>query len=172
MGAMGITTQMAQCSPLPELETPMINTMVKCLGSEHRRFADLIMELALATARRVADPEDATENQRALEVWDELRRDLSSHLQIEDELIFSWGKAHHAISDPLLNILKSERQEIQNLMSALAERSSAGDGEQRKAKDRAALAPTLLALVHALDLHVERYESEILPSILRAVFHR
>src|SRR5262249_34872119 len=136
------------------------------------KFADLVMQLAIATTRQVADPESATGKERVLEIWDELRRDLGSHLQIEDELAFSWGKAHHAISDPLLNILKSEREEIRNLTSALIELSRAGDAEQPTATDRASLAPTLLALVRTLDLHVERYESEILPSILRAVFHR
>src|SRR5262249_54125092 len=109
MGAMGITTQMTRCSSLPDLETPMIDSMVKCLGSEHRKFADLVMQLAIATARQVADPESVAGKQRVLEIWDELRRDLGSHLQIEDELVFSWGKAHHAISDPLLNTLKRER---------------------------------------------------------------
>jgi hypothetical protein len=39
MEATEVTTQMTfRCSPLPELEVPMINTMVTCLGSEHRKL--------------------------------------------------------------------------------------------------------------------------------------
>ena len=41
MEATKVTTQMTPCdSPLPELEIPMINTMVTCLGSEHRKLND------------------------------------------------------------------------------------------------------------------------------------
>jgi hypothetical protein len=35
-------------------------------------------------------------------VWDEIRQDLWSHLQIEDGLV-SWGEAHHAIPGALLD---------------------------------------------------------------------
>ena len=37
-----------------------------------------------------------------LRVWDEIRQDLWSHLQIEDGLV-SWGEAHHAIPGALLD---------------------------------------------------------------------
>ena len=37
-----------------------------------------------------------------LRVWDEIRQDLWSHLQIEDRLV-SWGEAHHAIPGALLD---------------------------------------------------------------------
>ena len=50
-------TQMTPCdSPLPELEVPMINTMVACLGIEHRKLNDLIMQLACAATRLANDP--------------------------------------------------------------------------------------------------------------------
>ena len=42
----------APCSsPLPELEVPMINTMVACLGSEHKKLNQLIMQLACVATR-------------------------------------------------------------------------------------------------------------------------
>jgi len=75
-------------SPLPELEVPMINTMVACLGVEHRKLNGLDMRLALAASRLADDPGAITASQ-ALEVWEEIRQDLWSHLQIEDELV-SW----------------------------------------------------------------------------------
>jgi hypothetical protein len=46
------------------------------------------------------------------------------------------------------------------------------DRKPKPAPDRAAVARTLLAFARTLDSHVERYEGEVLPSILRAVFHR
>src|SRR5271167_3570519 len=96
MEATQLTMQMAPCGgPLPDLEIPMINTMVACLGSEHRRLSELTMQLAFAATRLAADPEAVTARQRATEIWDEIRRDLWPHLQIEDELVFSWSKAHH-----------------------------------------------------------------------------
>src|SRR5713101_4799730 len=73
-------TQMTRCdSPLPELEVPMINTMVACLGSEHRKLDDLIMQLACAATRLASDPGAVTANERVLQVWDEIRHDLRSH---------------------------------------------------------------------------------------------
>jgi hypothetical protein len=38
------------------------------------------------------DPREVMATQRAIEVWNEISQDLWSHLQIEDELVFSWGK--------------------------------------------------------------------------------
>ena len=140
----------------------MINAMVTCLGIEHRKLDDLNMQLAFAATRLASDPDAVTAN-RALQVWDEIRHDLWSHLQIEDELVFSWGAAHHAISDTLLDGLKSERQEFRKLMTALREPQTAGN--------RNDFAPALLALARMLDSHVERHDGEVLPSILRALFH-
>jgi hemerythrin-like domain-containing protein len=173
MGATQVTTQTTPCGgPLPELEAPMINTLVSCLASEHRKLDELIMQLALAATRLADDAQATTASQRAVAVWDELRRDLWSHLQIEEELVFSWGEAHHAFSDTRLETLKIERQEMRKLMAALPVLSSAGDREPRTARDRGVFARSLLALVQALDSHVQHYEGEVLPSILRAVFHR
>jgi hypothetical protein len=50
--------------------------------------------------------------------------------------------------------------------------SSEVDSEPRTAGGRAIFARTLLALAQTLDSHVERYEGEVLPSILRALFQR
>jgi hypothetical protein len=68
---------------------------------------------------------------------------------------------------------------MRKLVAALPALSSDMDREERTAGDHAAfaqtplpLAQTLLALARTLDSHVERYEGEVLPSILRALFHR
>jgi hypothetical protein len=178
MDATQVTTRMTPCgSALPELEVPMINTMVTCLGSEHRKLDEHILQLAFAATRLASDPNAPAAKQRAVEVWDEIRRDLWSHLQIEDG-VFSWGEAHHAISDTLRETIQTERQEMRKLVAALSALSSDVDREPRRAGDDASfsqtppmLAQTLLALARTLDSHVERYEGEVLPSILRALFH-
>jgi uncharacterized membrane protein YccC len=173
MEAKLFATQMTPCgSPLPELEVPMINTMVTCLGIEHRKLNSLDMQLAFAATRLARDPGASSANQQALKVWDEIRHDLWSHLQVEDELVLSWGEAHHAISSALLDTLKNERQEMGKLMTALRGLSPDVNREPQTAGDRIAFAQTLLALVRTLDSHVERYDGEVLPAILRALFHR
>jgi hypothetical protein len=173
MEATEVTTQIIRCgSPLPELEVQIINTMVTCLGSEHRKLDDHISQLAFAATRLASDPEALTANQRAVEVWDDIRRDLWSHLQIEDGLVFPWDGAHHALSGTLLYTLKIERQEMCKLVAALPAWSSGVDREPHAAGDGGALARTLLALAQALDAHVKRYDGEVLPSILRALLHR
>jgi hemerythrin-like domain-containing protein len=173
MEAIEVTNQMKPCcGPLPELEVPMINTMVACLGSEHEKLNYSVVQLALAATRLAKDPEAVKANQRAMQVWDEIRRDLWSHLQIEDELVFLWGEAHQAISGTLLDTLKSERQEMRKLMAALRTLSSGTDGESQTAADSGDFAQTLLALARTLDSHVERYDTEVLPSILRALFQK
>ena len=173
MAAKNLTTQMTPCSsPLPDLEVPMINTMVTCLGIEHGKLNGLDMQLACVATRLARDPGAASAQQRALQVWDEIRQDLWSHLQIEDGLV-SWGEAHHAIPHDLLDTLKNERQEMGKLMTALHGLSSAGlDREPQKIADGGRFAQTLLALARTLDSHVERYDGEVLPSILRALFHK
>ena len=173
MEATQITTQMTPCgSPLPELEVPMINTMVTCLGSEHRKLDDHILQLAFAATTLASDPNALTANQRAVEAWDEIRRDLWSHLQVEDGLVFGWGGAHHAISVTLLNALKVEHEEMRKSVAALPTLYSGVNGNPQTERDRAAFARTLLAFSRTFDSHVERYEGEVLPSILRAVFHK
>ena len=165
-------TQMTPCdSPLPELEVPMINTMVMCLGSEHRKLNDLVMQLACAATRLANDPGADTANERALQVKDEIQHALRSHLQIEDGLV-SWGKEHRAISGALLDIVKNERLEMHKSMAALRELSSGVDHEAQTAEDRSGFAQTLLALARTLDSHVERYDADVLPSILRALSHQ
>jgi hemerythrin HHE cation binding domain-containing protein len=173
MEATQLTTQVTPgCAPLPDLEVPMINTIVTCLGHEHRKLEGQILQLAFAATRLAADPEAVTANQRAREVWDEIRHDLWSHLQIEDELVFSWGEAHRAISGTLLDTLKSERQEMRKLLAAVPASPSGGDRERQTAADRGVFARTLLDLARTLDSHVERYDGEVLPSIRRTLFHR
>jgi iron-sulfur cluster repair protein YtfE (RIC family) len=149
----------------------MISTMVGCLGSEHRKLDYPIAQLALAATRLANDADSATANRQALKMWDEIRHELWSHLQVEDELVFSWGRAHHAISSTLLDSLNNERQEMRRLMATLHELSSDVDPESQTAEGRNAFAQTLLALARTLDSHVERYDGEVLPSILRALFH-
>jgi hypothetical protein len=156
--------------PLPELKVPMINTMVACMGAEHRKLNDLNMQLAYGATGLAGDPRAIEANQKALRVWDEIRQDLWSHLQIEDGLV-SWGEAHHAIPGAMLDTLKSERQEMRNLIATLHKRSLGMDRELR-AEDCSAFAQTLPALARTLDSHVERYDSEVPPSILRALFSK
>jgi hemerythrin-like domain-containing protein len=165
-------TQMTPCdSPLPKLEVPMINTMVACLGIEHRKLNEMIMQLACAATRLANDPGAITANERALQVKDAIQHALRSHLQIEDGLV-SWGTAHHAISGALLDILKNERQELSKSMAALRALSSGVDHEPQTAEDRRDFAQTLLALARTLDSHVERSDADLLPSILRALSHQ
>jgi hypothetical protein len=167
------TPEMNPCgSSLPDLEVPMINTMVTCLGIEHRKLNYLAVQLAFAATTLVRDPASVTANLRALEVWDEIRRDLWSHVEIEDELVFSWGEAHHATSAGLLDDLKIERQQMRELIAALPAWSSGVNHQPLTAVDQTTFAQTMLALARMLDSHVERYDGEVLPSILRALFHR
>ena len=56
-------------------------------------------------------------------------------------------------------------------MAALRALSSGVDHEPQTAEDRSSFAQTLLALARTLDSHVERYDAEVLPSILRALPH-
>jgi hypothetical protein len=173
MAANPRTTLMTPCSsPLPDLEVPMINTMVTCVGMEHRKLNGLDMQLAFAATRLANDPGAVTAQQQAVQVWDEIRQDLWSHLQIEEELVFAWGQAHRAIPHDLLDTLKNERQEMSKLMTALRDLSPGVDREPQKTADVSGFAQTLLALARTLDSHVERYDGEVLPSILRALFHR
>lgn len=90
-------------------------------------------------------------------MWEEIRRDLWSHLQIEDGLVFSWDEAHHAMSDTLLDSLKNERQKkMRKLMAALRALSSGVDRPPQTA-DSSGFAQTLLALALTLDSHVDQW---------------
>jgi hemerythrin-like domain-containing protein len=172
MEATQITPQMISCGgPLPELEIPMINTMVNCLTIEHRRLDELNMRLAYAATGLAGDPGAVTTYRRAIEAWDEIQRRLWSHLQIEDELVLTWGRAHQAMSDEMIDSLAAEHQEIRELVAALPVWSADLESE-RSAADRAKFAHTLLALAQTLDSHVEGHEAEILPAILRALFRQ
>ena len=168
-----VTTDMPICGgPLPDLEVPMITTMVTCLGIEHGKLNYRIVQLASAATRLATDPDSVTANQRALQVWGEIRHDLWSHLQIEEELVFSWGAAHQAIAETLLDTVKNERQEMRKLMNTLRTLSASAEREAQTPEDRSRFAETLLALARMLDSHVERHDGEVLPSILRALFHK
>jgi hypothetical protein len=147
----------------------MITTLVRCLGSEHRKLDELNVQLAFAATTLAGDPEAVAASQRVFEVWNEIRRDLWSHLQIEDGLVFSWGEAHHAFSAILLDTLTIERREMRKLLAALPALPSGVGPEPQTAADRGAIARTLLALAQTLDSHVARYDGEVLPSILGAL---
>jgi hypothetical protein len=169
MEAKDVTIRKSPCSsPLPELEVPMINTMVACLGVEHRKLNGLNVQLAYSATSLASDLGAIEANQKVLRVWDEIRQVLWSHLQIEDGLV-SWGEAHHAISGALLDTLNNERQEMRKLIATLRELSSEGDREQTT-EGRTAFTRTLLALARTLDSHIDRYNGRVLPSILRALY--
>jgi len=68
--------------------------------------------------------------------------------------------------------IKNERLEMRKSMGALRELSSGVDHESQAAEDRSGIAQTLLALARTLDSHVERYDADVLPSILRALSHQ
>jgi hypothetical protein len=53
-------------SPLPDLEVPIINTMVTCLESEHRRLNRLGVQMAFAATRLASDPDSIAANQQTL----------------------------------------------------------------------------------------------------------
>lgn len=130
MEAKDVTIRKSPCSsPLPELEVPMINTMVACLGVEHRKLNGLNMQLAYGATRLDSDGGAIEAYQKVLRVWDEIRQDLWSHLQVEDGLV-SWGEAHHAIPDALIDTLKNEREEMRKLIATLRELSSGVDRER------------------------------------------
>jgi hypothetical protein len=165
-----LMTQRTPCSePLPDLEVPMINAILTCLGSEHKKFSNLITRLALIATRPVNGEDVATANHDALEIWEEIRRNLWSHLQIEDELVHSWGEGHHAFSSSVLASLGDEREKMRKVLADVPALSSGVAEESQFLTDHRA---TLLALTAILDSHVERYDGEVLPAIRRALFHR
>ena len=168
MEAAQLMTRKTPCSePLPDLEVPMINAIVTCLGSEHKKLSSLINRLALIASRPVDGQTATAANRDALEIWEEIRRSLWSHLQIEDELVYSWGESKHAFSASLLTALSGEREQMRKLLADLPEVAS-NQEPQILTEHRA----TLLALTAILDSHVERYDGEVLPAIRRALFHR
>jgi iron-sulfur cluster repair protein YtfE (RIC family) len=167
-----LTSQISPCvNSLPDLQIPMINTLVRCLQSEHEKLGEHILELALAANTLASEPGELTARERTLQAWDDIRRELWSHLQIEDELVLSWGDTHRAIAPALLDNLKIERQKMRSVLTTLPELTSSGGCALQNAGDCHRLALTLIALAQNLDSHVERYETEVLPAILRAVFH-
>lgn len=171
MVASQLTTRRSPCSgALPELEIPMINTMVRCLEAEHRKMDEHILQLALAATRLASAPKELDAQSRAAEAWDEIRPELWSHLQIEDELVFSWGEARNALPPAVLNGLKNDREDMRRLLAALPDFGSEDAPGSESIIDGASLAQTLLALARNLDSHIERFDTEVLPTILRAAF--
>ena len=155
---------------LPELEVPMIDSLVSCLTREHLKLDEQILQLTLVATRLAANPNDNQTGGHATELWAGIRRYLWSHLQIEDELVLTWGEAHHAITVALGETLETERQEMRRLLAVLG--SYAGPrGIPRDFRDREGFAKSLLALLPTLATHVERYEGEVLPAIQRVLFH-
>jgi len=82
---------------LPDLEVPMINSLVSCLAREHLKLDEQILQLTLVATRLAANPNDNEASAHTTEVWEGIQRNLWSHLQIEDELVLTWGEAHHAL---------------------------------------------------------------------------
>ena len=155
---------------LPDLEGPMINSLVSCLAREHLKLDEQILQLALVATRLAANPNDNEVSGRAMEVWEGIRHYLWSHLQIEDELVVTWGTTHHAIAGALGETLESERQEMRRLLAGLGSYARLR-GTPKDSRDREGIAKALLALSRMLATHVERYEGEVLPAIQRSVFH-
>ena len=154
---------------LPDLEVPMINSLVSCLTREHRKLDEQILQLALVATRLAANPNDSEASRHTTEVWEAIRGYLWSHLQIEDELVLTWGESHHAIALALGGTLESERQEMRRLLAVLGSYAEPG-GIPKDFRDHEGFAKSLLALSRTLATHVERYEGEVLPGIQRALF--
>jgi len=152
--------------PLPDLEVPMISTIVSCLSCEHRKLDQRIIQLAFAASHAASNPDWRDDGNRLAELWDELEHSLWPHLQIEDELILSWGRTHEAIGADLMARLVAERKELRDLLASLPRLDASQGPESWPSSAR-----TLLAIVQKLDVHIERYDSEVLPAILRALFN-
>jgi hypothetical protein len=147
----------------------MISTMVRSLESEHRKLDELIWQLSVAATRLADNPTAVSARARAIDAWDAIRQELWSHLQIEDSLVFSWGKANRAISPVVLESLRVERQEIRTLLAALPDLPSGKDGGAQPIADGAGFARTLIALAQNLDSHIAGYDAAVLPAILQSV---
>jgi hypothetical protein len=173
MDATQLATQTEPCAgSLPELQVPMINSMVRCLESEHRKLDEHILQLALAATQLASDPTRDSAKARAVEAWDEIRRELWSHLQIEDELVFAWGDTHEAFSPTLVDTLRLERQAMRSLLATLPALPLGESCGLESTEHCITFARTLIALAQNLDSHVARYDTEVLPAILRAVFQK
>jgi hypothetical protein len=124
-------SQIATALAVRELHFAVTSNDTNLLQLVILAYTGIDMQLAFAASRLASDPGAITVSQQALRVWDEIQLDLWSHLQIEDELVFSWDAAHHAISDALLETLKNERQgnaqADNNIARAIAGRGSQAD---------------------------------------------
>jgi len=121
------------------------------------------LRLAFAATRLASDPDAVTANQRAVEVWEEIRPIYGRICKSKMNWCSRGGEAHHAISDTLLDTLKVKRQEIRKLVAALPTLSSGVDRQPQTAGDRGTFSRTLLSLAETLDSHVERYDDDVLP---------
>ena len=153
-------TQMTfRCSSLPELEVPMINTMVTCLGSERRRLNYTTLQLAFAATRLASDPGAVTANQLVLpKVWgrrDTALRSMVAFAKSKTVWCTLWGEAHHTVSGTLLDTLKNEREEMrkQRVLSVRCRRLQIV--YRKSAGERNGFAQILLALAGTLDSHVQ-----------------
>src|SRR5437016_2169731 len=77
------------------------------------------------------------------------------------------GNVRDSISGTFLDTIRNDREEMRKLIAVLSAVSRDSDGEPQTAEDRSTFAQTLLALAASLDSHIERYDGEVLPSILR-----
>ena len=168
MNAIPVAAKKTDCfAALPDMEVPMINSLVSCLAREHTKLDEQILNLALAATRLAASPNDDEASAHTKEVWEGIQRYLWSHLQIEDELVLSWGGAHHAIAGVLGETLETERREMRELLAVIGSYSD----DRSDTRSRVGFAKSLLELSRMLATHVERYDGEVLPGIQRALFH-
>ncbi|HTR60616.1 MAG TPA: hemerythrin domain-containing protein [Candidatus Binataceae bacterium] len=167
MDAIGVAMTKDCFVRLPDLEVPMINSLVSCLTREHTKLDEQILQLALSAGRLAANLNDQEAGEHAREVGESIRRYLWSHLQIEDELVLTWGGAHHAIAHTLGETLESERQQMRKLLAAIGSHADA----RGNVAERESFAKSLLELSRMLATHVERYDGEVLPAIQRALFN-
>ena len=94
MNGMQVTTETTRGgNELSELEIPMVNTMMTCLGREHRRLDEHILPLALAATRLASDPGALTAEVAALEIWDEIRAYLYSLCRLKMRWCFPGARA-------------------------------------------------------------------------------
>ena len=152
---------------LPDLEVPMVNSLVSCLTREHTKLDEQILQLALAATRLAANPQDVEASRHTTEVWEGIRHYLWSHLQVEDELVLTWGAARHAIGSALSETLENERQQMRRILAVLGSYTA----DRVAPCDRNGFAQSLLELSRILATHVERYEGEVLTAIQRSLFH-
>jgi len=143
----------------PDSEVPLLNAIVSCLTREHQRFEEPLMRLANAATRLHSDPSNSKLYKDAVAAWSALSANLWTHLQLESDVVLSWGAARNDVPTELVEALRSEATRIRDLVKAF---DSAGD--------RLEAAKALSGLAHLLDEHIERQDHQLFPAIQRSLF--